>query len=284
MPEESTPQKETFNNGIDGRNPIDSDEKGAGQNCNNSELKEAGGSGRPINEKKIDDGSMSIIAHLEELRWRLIRAILAVLVCSGICYCFIEEIMTFISEPIGKLYYLQPSEAFFTYLKVSVFCGFILALPIVFYQMWCFVLPALTIKERYIAAVIVPSSVILFLLGLAFSFFLVMPAALKFFGGFGSDSLLPMFSVARYFDFMFSFILPFGFVFELPLVIVIAAKLGFLSSKFLGDKRRYVIFLSFVIGAVITPTPDIFTQIMVALPMIILNELSYFIVRFILRK
>lgn len=171
MPEESTPQKETFNNGIDGRNPIDSDEKGAGQNCNNSELKEAGGSGRPINEKKIDDGSMSIIAHLEELRWRLIRAILAVLVCSGICYCFIEEIMTFISEPIGKLYYLQPSEAFFTYLKVSVFCGFILALPIVFYQMWCFVLPALTIKERYIAAVIVPSSVILFLSGLAFSFF-----------------------------------------------------------------------------------------------------------------
>lgn len=231
-----------------------------------------------------DDGSMSILAHLEELRWRLIRSIIAVIVCSGICYYFIEDIMAFISQPVGKLYYLQPSEAFFTYLKVSICCGFILALPIVFYQLWCFVLPALTIKERYIAAVIVPSSVILFLSGLAFSFFLVMPAALKFFGGFGSESLLPMFSVARYFDFLFSFILPFGFVFELPLVVVIAAKLGLLSSKFLGEKQRYVIFFSFVIGAIITPTPDIFTQTMIALPMIVLYELSYLIVRFILRR
>lgn len=231
-----------------------------------------------------DDGSMSILAHLEELRWRLIRSIIAVIVCSGICYYFIEDIMAFISQPVGKLYYLQPSEAFFTYLKVSICCGFILALPIVFYQLWCFVLPALTIKERYIAAVIVPSSVILFLSGLAFSFFLVMPAALKFFGGFGSESLLPMFSVARYFDFLFSFILPFGFVFELPLVVVIAAKLGLLSSEFLGEKQRYVIFFSFVIGAIITPTPDIFTQTMIALPMIVLYELSYLIVRFILRK
>ena len=231
-----------------------------------------------------DDGSMSILAHLEELRWRLIRSIIAVIVCSGICYYFIEDIMSFISQPVGKLYYLQPSEAFFTYLKVSICCGFILALPIVFYQLWCFVLPALTIKERYIAAVIVPSSVILFLSGLAFSFFLVMPAALKFFGGFGSESLLPMFSVARYFDFLFSFILPFGFVFELPLVVVIAAKLGLLSSKFLGEKQRYVIFFSFVIGAIITPTPDIFTQTMIAQPMIVLYELSYQTVRFILRK
>ena len=231
-----------------------------------------------------DDGSMSILAHLEELRWRLIRSIIAVIVCSGICYYFIEDIMAFISQPVGKLYYLQPSEAFFTYLKVSICCGFILALPIVFYQLWCFVLPALTIKERYIAAVIVPSSVILFLSGLAFSFFLVMPAALKFFGGFGSESLLPMFSVARYFDFLFSFILPFGFVFELPLVVVIAAKLGLLSSKFLGEKQRYVIFFSFVIGAIVTPTPDIFTQSMIALPMIVLYELSYLIVRFILRR
>lgn len=234
--------------------------------------------------EKPDDGSMSILAHLEELRWRLIWSIAAIVVCSGICYCFIEEIMAFISEPVGKLYYLQPSEAFFTYLKVSICCGFILALPVVFYQMWCFVLPALTIKERYIVAVIVPTSVILFLFGLAFSFFLVMPAALKFFGGFGSDSLLPMFSVARYFDFLFSFILPFGFVFELPLVIVIAAKLGFLTSEFLGAKQRYVIFFSFVIGAIITPTPDIFTQTMIALPMIVLYELSYAAVKFILRK
>ena len=230
------------------------------------------------------DGSMSIIAHLEELRKRLIYSIAAVVVGSGTAYFYIDEIMHYLTAPAGKLYYMQPAEAFFTYLKIAVFGGFLLALPVIFYEIWRFILPALTVRERKALLLIVPLSVVLFVVGIAFSFALVLPAAIRFFIGFGSDNLEPLFSLGKYLDFVLAFILPFGFIFELPLVIVILAKLGFVGSAFLWKQQRIVVFLSFVIGAVISPTPDVFSQTMIAVPMILLYEISYVIVRFILRK
>ncbi len=203
-----------------------------------------------------DDGTMSLIAHLTELRSRLIKCLIAV----------------------------EPSEAFFTYLKVAVVAGFLMALPIVFYQVWRFFLPALTAKERMVLGIVVPTSVVLFFSGLAFSFFLVLPAGIRFFMGFGNAELEALFSVNKYFDFVITFVLPFGFVFELPLVITILGKMGILTSAMLKKYQRIVIFLSFVAGAIITPTPDVFTQSMIALPMIVLYEVGYFIVRFILRR
>jgi sec-independent protein translocase protein TatC len=179
---------------------------------------------------------------------------------------------------------MQPSEAFFTYLKVSVFVGFLLALPVVFFHVWRFFLPALTVRERMVLGLIVPASVVLFFIGLAFSFFLVLPTAVKFFMGFGGSELEAMFSVGNYFDFVLTFVLPFGFVFELPLIITILGKMGLVSSAFLGRHFRIVIFLSFVIGAIITPTPDIFTQSMIALPMFLLYGVGYVIVRYVLQK
>lgn len=238
----------------------------------------------PAAKDETPAGNMSLIEHLEELRKRLIRSIIAICVGSGICYYFIEEIMHYLVLPAGKLYYMQPTEAFFTYIKVAIFSGFLLSFPIVVYQLWCFVLPALTIKERKVLLVVVPSSCLLFFGGLLFSFFLVLPAAIKFFIGFGTDSLMPLFSIGRYFDFVMSFVLPFGIVFELPLIIVILAKIGFVTSKFLIKKWRIVIFLTFVIAAVVSPTPDVFTQCMIAMPMLILYFSSYLIVRFILGK
>lgn len=235
-------------------------------------------------EDEDEENNMSLIGHLEELRERLIKSLIAIGIAAGICYYFIDEIMHYITLPAGKLYYMYPAEAFFTYLKVSLFAGFLLSMPYVFYQVWKFVLPALTLQERTIIGVVVPASVILFVGGLAFSFFLVMPLALKFFLGFGSQELQPMLSINRYFDFAIAFVLPFGLVFELPLAIVICAKLGIISSDYLKKKRRMVIFLSFVVGAVISPTPDVFTQSMIAIPMILLYEISLFIVRYILRK
>lgn len=235
-------------------------------------------------ETMTDDGSMSLVKHLEELRYRIIRSLLAVGVGSGIAYYFVDGIMHWLTLPVGKLYYMQPSEAFFTYLKVAVAVGFLIALPVVFYHVWRFFLPALTRRERSVIALVVPVSVLLFFGGLAFSFFFVLPAAVKFFMGFGSTELEAMFSVDRYFDFVITFVLPFGFVFELPLVITILGKLGIVGSPFLGRHQRTVIFLSFIIAAIITPTPDVFTQSMLALPMILLYELGYLIVRYILRK
>ena len=231
-----------------------------------------------------DDGSMTLIAHLTELRSRLIKSLIAVAVGSVVGYCFIGDIMHYLTLPAGKLYYMQPSEAFFTYIKVAIVAGFLLALPVVFYQAWRFFLPALTRKERLVLGLVVPISVLLFFAGLAFSFFLVLPAGIRFFMSFGNGELEALFSVNRYFDFVISFVLPFGFVFELPLIITIRGKIGILSSRFLGKYQRIVIFLSFILGAIITPTPDIFTQSMIALPMIVLYEVGYLIVRFVLRK
>ena len=231
-----------------------------------------------------DDGSMTLIAHLTELRSRLIKCLLAVAVGSGVGYYFIDDIMHYLTVPVGKLYYMQPAEAFFTYIKIAVVVGFLLALPVIFYHVWRFFLPALTRAERLVLGIVVPVSVILFFLGLAFSFFLVFPAAIMFFKGFGNEELEALFSVNRYFEFVIMFVLPFGFVFELPLVITILGKLGFITSKFLKKYARIVIFLSFVIAAVISPTPDVFTQSMIALPMIVLYGVGYLIVRFVLRK
>ncbi|WP_286034976.1 twin-arginine translocase subunit TatC [Megamonas hypermegale] len=233
---------------------------------------------------KINDGSMSIIAHLTELRKRLIRSLIAIGVGSCIAYYFIEDIMHLLTGPAGKLYYMQPAEAFFTYIKVAIFVGFLIALPIVLYQIWRFVLPALIGMERYLLSVIVPVSLILFIAGIAFSFFFVLPAAVKFLVGFSTQELQPMFSIKQYFDFVIAFLLPFGFIFELPLAIVLLAKVGIVSSKFLAKQQRIVIFLTFVIGAVISPTPDIFSQCMIAIPMILLYEISYVIVRFGMKK
>ena len=235
-------------------------------------------------ESESDAGNMSLIKHLEELRKRIIRSLIAIGVGSCICYFFIDEIMHYLTIPAGKLYYMQPAEAFFTYLKVAVFGGFLLAIPVVFYHFWRFLLPALTGKERSALGVVLPSSVLLFFAGIVFSFLFVLPAGVKFFIGFGTEELQPLFSIDKYLDFVIAFVLPFGVIFELPLIIVILAKLGFVTSAFLKKKRRIVIFLTFVIGAVISPTPDVFSQSMIAVPMILLYEISLFIVRYVLRK
>ena len=238
----------------------------------------------PAEIEEAAKGNMTLLRHLDELRSRLIYSIIAIAVGSGICYFIIEEIMHYLTIPAGKLYYMQPAEAFFTYMKVSLFAGFLLAMPVILYHVWRFFLPALTGKERFLIGMVVPISAGLFFLGLAFAFLFVLPAGIKFFLGFGNADLQPLLSIGKYLDFVIAFVLPFGFIFELPLIIVILAKMGFVTSAFLRKKRKIVIFLTFVIGAVISPTPDVFSQSMIAVPMILLYEISVFIVRFILRK
>ncbi|WP_245867556.1 Sec-independent protein translocase protein TatC [Sporomusa silvacetica DSM 10669] len=235
-------------------------------------------------EEEPTERAMSLLDHLEELRRRLIVVIAAIAIGSTFCYFYAAEITAFITAPAGKLYYMNPSEAFFTYLKVSFFAGFLLALPIVMYQLWAFIVPAMTNKERTASVLLVPSSIVLFFVGLFFSYYFVLPAGIKFFMGFATENLQPMFSIGQYLSFVISFLVPFGFIFELPLFIFVMARLGIIGSGFLVAKRKMVLFLSFVIGAFISPTPDVFSQTMVAVPMILLYEVSILIVKYILRK
>lgn len=237
----------------------------------------------PVTAEEAND-KMSLVDHLQELRKRLITAIVAVAIGSLICYFYAAELVHLITAPAGKLYYMNPSEAFFSQLRVSFFVGFLLALPVVLYQAWAFIMPALSKKERTASIILVPTSVVLFFTGLAFSYFLVLPAGIKFFMGFATDDLQPMLSLAEYLSFVISFLLPFGFIFELPLVILVLAKVGIVNSAFLYNKRKHILVLSFVVGAIISPTPDVLSQTMVAVPIVVMYEVSAFIVKYILKK
>lgn len=231
-----------------------------------------------------EQASMSVVGHLGELRKRIIICALVILVGCCISYYFVDDILQILVAPAGKLYYMRPMEAFITYMKVALVSGFILVSPIILYEVWVFVRPALTREEKKLVNLFLPVAIILFLIGVLFSYFFVLPAAIKFFVGFGSDSLEPLLSIGQYIDFVLSFILPFGLIFELPLVVIALAFFNILNSHFLKKQRKIFILLSFVIGAVISPTPDIFSQSMIALPMVLLYEISVQIVGRVMRK
>lgn len=239
----------------------------------------------PLEAQIMEDSkAMSLVGHLSELRKRIIISIVAILV--GFCgaYYYVDEILAVIVAPAGTLYYMRPTEAFFTYMKVAFVAGVILASPIWLYEIWSFVIPALTTKEKRITNWFLPLSIFLFIVGILFSYFLVLPVAIKFFIGFATDELQPLFSIGQYLDFVIAFVLPFGFIFELPIAMIILAKFNLISSKFLKTKRKFFIFIAFIVGGAISPTPDAFSQTMIALPMILLYEISLLLVRVVMKK
>ena len=232
----------------------------------------------------IEEGEMPISGHLQEFRKRLIICLATVAAASVIAYQFVDDIIAMISAPAGKLYFLNPTEVFFSYLEIAVCTGALVTLPILCYEIWQFVRPALAPTERHAVLWLVPFAVLLFYAGLAFSFFLVLPAAVQFFMGFSTDTLQPMFSLSSYLSFFIAFMLPFGVVFELPLILFFLGKIGIVSSAFLKRKRRILIVMAFVFAGVISPTTDVFTQTMIAVPMIVLYEVSIYLVQYVLRK
>lgn len=227
---------------------------------------------------------MSLVDHLQEFRIRIVISLVAVTIGGSISWFYAGEIIDFLIKPVGKLVFLTPGEAFFAYLKVSVFAGVILALPVVMHQVWSFIVPALHENERKIVLVLGPASVLLFLGGISFSYYVVLPAAIKFFMGFATEQLQPLFSLGAYISFIISFLLPFGIVFELPLFLIVLAKVGIINSQFLISKRKIFLLLAFVIGAIAAPTPDVFSQVMVAIPLLLLYELSIFVIKYGLKR
>lgn len=221
-----------------------------------------------------NDANMTVFDHVQEFRRRLIIILIVIAIGSAISYSGTEQIIAFLSKPAGTLYFMNPAEVFFSYLKVAVFTGFLGTLPVTLWQVWSFIAPALTKKEKRLCMVLIPAATILFYAGLAFSFFLVLPLAIQFFMGFSTETLLPMFSLESYLSFFITFTLPFGITFELPIVLIVLGRLGIIDRDFLKRKRKAFIVIAFIFAAVISPTGDIFTQTMIAIPMIVLYEMS----------
>ena len=220
-----------------------------------------------------DPQEMTLIDHLGELRRRLIRAILAAVVGMAVSGCFIDFIVAFITAPAGQLYYLRPAEAFFIYVKVAMVAGIVFASPVLFYEFWAFLVPAFTQKEHAILALLVSGSVLLFLAGTAFGFCVVLPQGLHFFLSFGDSTVQPLISMESYLDFALMLILPFGFVFNLPLVLLALAEMDVVSSAWLKAQRRFVILLTYLVS-----------QTLLAIPILLLYEISRLIIRYGLHK
>lgn len=223
-------------------------------------------------------GDMPLTGHLAELRKRILYSLAAVLAGTVICLFFIQNLISLLTAPAGHLYFARPAEVFVIYMKTALIAGFILASPVVFFQFWHFILPAMTDREKTWTLFFVPLSVSLFLGGIAFSYFLVMPQSLHFLMAFGGENFTPLLSMESYLEFVILMILPFGVMFNLPLLMMALALAGLVKEKTLKRGRKFVILAAFILAAVITPTPDILTQSLLALPAVFLYEISLHII------
>ena len=240
------------------------------------EVPEGGGKGPlPMDEKKLP-----LTTHLQELRKRLILSFIAVGGGFALCYTFAEKIFDILAAPLlemmpqgGSLIFTSVAEAFFTYMKVAFVAGLILASPFVLYQIWAFVAPGLYRHEKKYVVPFVLAGSFFFALGIFFGYYVALPIGFKFLLGFATDFIKPLPSMKEYLSFSIKFLLAFGLVFEFPVVLVLLARIGVVDARTLARQRKYAILLIFVFAAILTP-PDIVSQVIVALPMIGLYELS----------
>jgi len=229
------------------------------------------------------------LEHLEELRWRIIKSVVAIILCAIPSGIYWKQIFDFVmlyplrlASPKPKLIYTNPSESFVISLKIAVAGGVIIAAPVLFYQIWRFISPALYGNEKKVILPTVFASSLFFICGIVFSY-LTFPYVMRFFTLFAGDRIDPMFKVGDYFGFLLKLTLAFGFVFELPVISFVLARLGFIDSKFLLKNFRYAIVIIFVIAAILTP-PDVLSQLVMAVPLLFLYGLSIIVVAFTARR
>jgi len=228
------------------------------------------------------DGGESFISHLVELRERLLKAVAAVLVVLLALLPFANRLYGWLALPLirhlpqgGTMIATEVASPFLTPLKLAFFVALLVAIPVVLYQLWAFVAPGLYRHEKRLAVPILVSSVVLFYIGCAFAYFLVLPAVFAFMTGIAPAGVSVMPDIAHYLSFVLGLFLAFGLCFEVPVVLVILAALGVVTPEQLAGSRRYAIVGAFAIAAVLTP-PDVLSQTLLAVPMCLLYEVGIF--------
>lgn len=223
---------------------------------------------------ELEDKEMTLVEHLDELRTRLIRALVAVAAGTAVAWSWSGEFLSWLARPAGGLVFLAPTEAFFTRFKVAMLGGFLLALPLVLHQVWAFTARALGERVRRSISTILPVSYLLFIAGVVLAVVVVVPNAMHFLVAYGSADVKPLLSVAAYMEFVTTLALAFGLVFQLPLVLLLLERMGMVTRAGLAAKRRVVYFVGFVAAAMLTPGPDVISQVALAVPIVVLFELS----------
>jgi sec-independent protein translocase protein TatC len=230
------------------------------------------------------DDKQTIIEHLESLRKSLIISVLAIIIAAFICFAYNEQILSFIISPLRglneKLVVTGVTEAFFVKLKLAFLAGMIASFPIVVWSFWGFIKPALYPSERKYVYILFPVTLLLFCVGVFFAYFGILPLILKFFVYIAGSNLDTMFKVDQYVSFVMAFTIPFGLVFELPIIVFFLAKMGWVTSEMMARNRKYALLVIFILAAALTPGPDPISQMMMGTPVYILYEISIFVARF----
>ncbi len=233
-----------------------------------------------------NDRKLSILGHLHELRNRLVKSVIAVLVATIICFIFADQIFYILILPAAgiELIYIEMTEMISTYMKVCLISGIIVTMPYLTYQVMMFVFPALSQKERKYVLLVIPWIAIMFMGGVVFGYFVLLPPATKFLITFGSNIATPQIKIGNYIALIARLLLAIGFVFELPVVTTFLARLGIITPTWLARKRKGAIIFAFILAAIITPTFDPVNQSLVAVPLIILYEMSIWLAKLVYRK
>ena len=232
---------------------------------------------------------MSFLDHLEELRWNIVKALVGLLIATILCAVFSDYIVqNILMRPLHaaglKAQVLAPYGIVLLYMQAILICGLILSMPNTLLWLWKFVSPGLLQKERRYVSKIVFFTSLCFFAGVAFSYFILLPISLKFFAGFGTQSIDLNIAIDQYISFVLTLLLGAGLVFELPMVSYFLTRLGFLTPAFMRHYRRHSIVVILIIAAVVTPTPDPMTQLMLALPMMALFEISILVSKIAMKK
>ena len=233
----------------------------------------------------MEDKTLTITEHLSELRRRIIFILISVAVTSAGAYYFIDEILNFVTQAGGieDFVFISPTEAFFVIIKLSLLTGLMGAMPFIFYQVWKYIGVALKKNERKYLIYFGPLSYLLFLTGAAFAFKGVLPLGIKFLLSFSKQNITPLITLNAYVSFLGKMVTAFGLMFELPVVILFLSKIGVVTPKTLKKGRKYAIVVIFVLAAFLTP-PDVISQIMLAVPVLAMYEISIWICIVVTKK
>jgi sec-independent protein translocase protein TatC len=235
---------------------------------------------------------MPFLDHLEELRWRIIWSLAAVVVCVGLAFVLVLkfDLLTWIQGPIlpflkgRRLVYTHPGDGFSILMQTAIIVGIVLALPVILYQVWAFLAPALHRHEKRVVMPVIGGGVFLFVCGAALAWCFVLPMTLRFLFGLGDESFDQMITVSEYFGFVTSMVLAMGAVFELPIAILLLSALGLVTPKFLSKFRRHAVIGSYLVAAIITPGDLFVTSVALMVPLYLLYELSIGLSWLVFRK
>ncbi|MEB2296033.1 MAG: twin-arginine translocase subunit TatC [Ignavibacteria bacterium] len=236
------------------------------------------------NDERLGDVDieMSFLDHIEELRWRIIYALIGIVIFTIVAWIFIDPLIEIVllkpaRDANASLQNLRPFGQLFLYVQVAIVVGIIASLPNIFYQLWKFIAPALRKKERKNILWIVFFSSFCFLAGVAFAYFVMIPLAMKFAAQFGTSEISNEFAIDEYMSIIISVMLAAGVVFELPMISFFLSKLGILTPAFMRKYRRHAIVIILILSAFLTPGADPVSQIILAVPLVLLYEISIFI-------